>query len=51
MKKVIILIFILFLTACGGPLTDEMVKSVGETCKQQNKTLFVNSSFNIAECE
>lgn len=51
MKKIILLSAALFLTACGEPLTDKMVEAVGETCKQQNKSLFVNSSLNIVRCQ
>lgn len=51
MNKFIVLVVVCLLTACGEPLTDEMVKAVGESCKNQNKVLFINRTFNIAKCQ
>jgi hypothetical protein len=50
MKKIILLVATILLSACGEPLTDEMVKAVGETCKENNRTLYVSSPIGLAEC-
>lgn len=51
MKKIIVLVSMALLTACGEPLTDEMVKSVGETCKHQNMVLYVDNLNKVAKCK
>lgn len=47
----ILLVIITLLTACGEPLTDEMVKNVAETCKQHNMILRVDNLNKVAKCE
>jgi len=47
----ICLLFITTLSGCGEPFTDEMVKAVAETCKQQGMVVYVDNWNKQAYCQ
>lgn len=48
--KLILTILSIMLVGCGEPITDGMVKAVGETCKEHGMVLYVNGDSNYVEC-